>query len=268
MIVKFDTPQMKLWKIEQEHSHSTHIHEREFQITVPIYGTCRFAARHCMYELACGEGYVQYPAEPHELHIDGGVSVIVLQVDRDSFASFNRQRSWEPEQRQRIDPAKLNGQFRKWATKLLLHEQTEPLAVQETETQVLYYLSRVLKGNQAHLRDAAVASASAADRHLAQALDYLHEHFTDKIQLDELAAIALRSRFHFIRSFKAALGMTPYQYMLALRVEEAKAQLGSSDATVTEISFRMGFASTSQFYRAFVKMVGATPEQYRSGLRH
>jgi len=268
MKIKIDTPQMTLWKIEEEHNTTPHIHEREFQITVPVYGSCVFARQNQSYELACGEGFVQYPEEPHELHVSSGAGVIVLQVDRSSFDQFNLQQPVELDIRQHIDPVELNGHFRKWAAALLLHDHMEPMAVQETESQVLYYLSRVLKGNQTNRRDAAFASASAVDRHMAMALDYMHEHFTEKINIDTLAAIALQSRFHFIRSFKTILGMTPYQYMLSLRIEEAKSRLRRSGATVTEISFRLGFSSTSQFYRMFVKMVGVTPEQYRSGLRN
>ncbi|RKN85220.1 AraC family transcriptional regulator [Paenibacillus ginsengarvi] len=266
MKMKIDTPQMTLWKIEELHNTPPHIHEQEFQITVPIYGSCLFVGQHRAYELASSEGFVQYPEVPHELHVSEGSGVIVLQVNRGSFAEFTKQRPLELDMRQQIDPAELNVQFRKWVTALLLG-QTEPLAVQETETQVLYFLSRVLKGNQTNKRDAALASAAVADRYMTQVLDYMHEHFTDKINIDTLAAIALQSRYHFIRSFKSILGMTPYQYMLALRVEEAKSRLGRSEATVTEISFRLGFSSTSQFYRVFAKTVGVTPEQYRSGLR-
>lgn len=265
MKVRIDTPHMSLWRIEEHHATPPHVHERDFQITVPIYGSCLFVGQQQAHKLASGEGFVQYPEEPHELHVEGSSGVIVLQVDRGSLAEINRERPLELDCRQKIDPGLLSGEFRKWAAALLLSDSQEPLAVQETETQVLYFLSRVLRGNQTNRRDAAIASASAADRHMAQALDYMHEHYTDKINIDTLAAIALQSRFHFIRSFKAILGMTPYQYMLALRIEEAKARLGRTSSTATEISFDLGFSSTSQFYRTFVKMTGMTPEQYRKG---
>jgi len=267
MIIKIETPRMALWKIEEEHKTPPHVHERDYQITVPIYGTCRFVERRRSYELACGDGYVQYPEGTHELHVPEGNGVIVLQVDRGSFAELNNQQPMELDVRQRIDHSEWNYRFRKWATALILADAMEPLAVQETETQVLYFLSRVLKGNQTNKLDAAVASASATDPHMAQTLDYMHAHYRDKINIDTLAAIALQSRFHFIRSFKALLGMTPYQYMLSLRMEEAKARLGRTNATVTEISFALGFSSTSQFYRVFLKTVGVTPEQFRGGLR-
>ncbi|WP_168735784.1 AraC family transcriptional regulator [Cohnella fermenti] len=267
MKIRIDTPRLSLWRIEEEHSTAPHIHEREFQITVPIYGGCRFVGKQQAYELACGEGFVQYPEEPHELHVSGEAGVIVLQVDRDGFAEFNDRQPLEFDHRQSIDPVELSGRFRKWATTLLLHDPSEPLAVEETEAQVLSFLARSLRGNQTNRRDAALVSASSADRHMRTALDYMHEHYTEKLHIDTLAGIALLSRFHFIRTFKAILGMTPYQYILSLRIEEAKARLARSGATVTEISHDLGFGSASQFYRVFAKSVGATPEQYRSGVR-
>ena len=267
MKIRIDTPRMSLWRIEEEHNTPPHIHEREFQITVPVHGSCLFVGKQRSYELECGEGFVQYPEEPHELHVSDRAGVIVLQVDRGGFDEFNRQQPLELDIRQRIDPVELSSRFRQWASALLLQDTAEPMAVQETETQVLHFLSRVLRGNQTNKRDAAVASVSTSDRHMALALEYMHEHFTEKLGIDTLAAIALQSRFHFIRSFKAMLGMTPYQYLLSLRIEEAKARLSRKDATVTEISHSLGFGSASQFYRVFLKSVGATPEQYRSGLR-
>ncbi|MFM1652965.1 helix-turn-helix domain-containing protein [Brevibacillus sp. B_LB10_24] len=268
MNIRVDTPQMKLWKIGEEYYTVPHVHEREYQITVPIYGSCLFSRQSEAYELAVGDGFVQYPEESHVLQVGPGAGVIVIQVDRTSLAQFYGHQELELEMRQRIDPEEIHRHFRKWTAALLLPDQLEPLAVQETEMQVLYYISRVLKGNQLHKRDAALAGTAASDRHMALALDYMHEHFTEKLNIDTLAGIALQSRFHFIRSFKSIVGVTPYQYLLSLRIEEAKTRLRRTFETVTEISFHLGFSSTSQFYRAFVKTVGITPEQYRSEFRH
>lgn len=109
--------------------------------------------------------------------------------------------------------------------------------------------------------------AAAADLHLKRAVEYAHAHYRDQLDVDTLAAVALQSRFHFIRSFRTMTGLTPYQYVLRLRVEEAKAQLSRTAHTVADISCSLGFSSASQFYRAFAKATGLTPEQYRGGLR-
>lgn len=81
--------------------------------------------------------------------------------------------------------------------------------------------------------------------------------------MEELAAVALQSRFHFVRSFKASVRMTPYEYVLQLRITEANRRLLQTNMTVTEISFSLGFSCTNQFYWLFAKLVGVTPERYR-----
>ncbi len=131
---------------------------------------------------------------------------------------------------------------------------------------MLEYVHRLIWGSGQLEKETAGKGACTGkdgDGHLHRVLDYIHAHYIDQVSIDELAAVALQSRFHFIRSFKSLTGMTPYQYVLRLRMEEARKQLRYSSVTITEISFGLGFSSTSQFYRVFMKSTGVTPEQYR-----
>jgi AraC-like DNA-binding protein len=94
-------------------------------------------------------------------------------------------------------------------------------------------------------------------------MDYIHDHYKEQLSLDELAALAGVSKYHFVRQFKARTGNTPYQYVLSLRIAEAKRLLGAGRTSVTGICFDLGFASLSSFYRMFGRATGMTPEQYR-----
>ncbi|MFC0391924.1 helix-turn-helix domain-containing protein [Paenibacillus mendelii] len=98
--------------------------------------------------------------------------------------------------------------------------------------------------------------AVLSDQHFSRVLDYIHGHYTEQMSVDKLSSIALQSRYHFIRTFRTLTGLTPYQYVLQLRIEKAKDQLGSTATTVEEISYNLGFSSASQFYRAFLKSTG------------
>jgi AraC family transcriptional regulator len=71
------------------------------------------------------------------------------------------------------------------------------------------------------------------------------------------------SRFHFSRSFRRTTGLAPYQFILASRVERAKAILSGSETTMAEISAGLGFGSQPQFSAAFRKLTGLTPSQFR-----
>ena len=82
-----------------------------------------------------------------------------------------------------------------------------------------------------------------------------------------LARAAFASPKHFIRSFRAAFGETPQQYLLRRRVERAKGLLRATDASVTEISLEVGFHSLGSFSTVFRARVGEPPSRYRAAWR-
>ncbi|WP_248926683.1 helix-turn-helix domain-containing protein [Paenibacillus hamazuiensis] len=265
MQMQIKLPQLELYKFEDGYENAPHAHDNEFQITIPIYGTCRFTHEHRTYELAAGESLVQHPADRHSFQIGHSSGVIIFKINERGLLQpdAGAQRRIELDFRQRFDPAEVSQYFRRWTSQLLTHERVDRLAAEETESQVLWYLRRSLRGSQSS--ELPGDGAVLPDRHLSRALEYIHAHYAEQLSVESLATIALQSRFHFIRSFKNFTGMTPYQYVLRLRVEEAKRRLAHSHESVTEISFGVGFASPSQLYRVFEKTVGQTPEQYRSG---
>jgi AraC family transcriptional regulator len=81
------------------------------------------------------------------------------------------------------------------------------------------------------------------------------------LKLDEIAAIAQLSLYHFIRLFKQSLGITPYQYILQHRIEKAKYLLTHSELNIAEIAAQTGFCDQSHFTRHFKRMTGVTPKQ-------
>ncbi|MDF2724759.1 MAG: putative transcriptional regulator [Paenibacillus sp.] len=267
MIVQVSTPQMELWRINGPFSNDLHMHEDDYQITVPMYGTCQFTQENRNYTLANGTGLVQHPRERHVFEIGGQSGVLIFKVRQESLQEHAREESLELALSPQFEPSTLAGRFRQWMDPLLTFDPVERLAQEETEAQVIRYLCGALSGGRLTLEreeDKTLASpATALDPYMAQALNYIHAHYTDAITIGDLASIAMHSRFHFIRTFRSAFGVTPYQYVLRLRISESKRLLAISDRSVTDIGISLGFSSGSAFYRAFVKAVGATPEQFR-----
>ncbi|MFD1954998.1 helix-turn-helix domain-containing protein [Paenibacillus thailandensis] len=259
-------PRVEAYHIADQYENAVHSHDGHYQVTIPTKGTCYFTHEHKQMRLGAGDMLLLHPSDRHCFHIGDDAAVIIVIAEGEGLHAGGSALKDEAVVRKEINPQEAKSLYRRWMGSAFL-ETGELLAAQEAEQSILEDLRSLLRGDQAPLPQAGPKrSGKLLDPHLARAAEYIREHYAETIQIDELAAIALQSRFHFIRSFKAAVGLTPYQYVLHLRIEEAKRLLRETDSSVTEISYRLGFAAPSQFYRAFVKTAQATPEQYRSGI--
>lgn len=261
-------PQLELHRIETKFENMPHVHEDQFQLTIPVQGTCFFTHENKELTLAPGNGLFIHPNDKHSFHIGPDASVIIIRVHDQSLHPKAISERREPALRQQFDLAELGNFFRKWAAGMFNLDRADQMAVEELESQILDYLQGLLWGgaSEAELKQNE-ASLGPLGPHYTRVLEYIHTHYSEQMNIDTLASIALQSRFYFIRSFKSVTGLTPYQYVLQLRVKKAMEQLQRSAATVTDISFSLGFSSTSQFYRIFSKIVEMTPEQYRNEQR-
>lgn len=104
------------------------------------------------------------------------------------------------------------------------------------------------------------------DRRVRRAVELMHARLDRELPLEELAAAAYLSPFHFARLFKKATGAAPHAYLAALRIERAQSLLAASDASITEIAARVGYASHSHFTKAFRQSTGLTPRAFRAAL--
>jgi AraC family transcriptional regulator len=102
---------------------------------------------------------------------------------------------------------------------------------------------------------------------LRAVIEYIEDHL-DGLTLEQLAAAAHLSVYHFARQFKAATGLPPHQYVVMRRVERAKQLLqGGDDLSLAEVAACAGFSDQSQFTHHFKRIVGVTPGQFRTPAR-
>ncbi|MFD0715793.1 helix-turn-helix domain-containing protein [Paenibacillus sp. GCM10027626] len=259
MQIQMNFSQMELHRIEHQFENIPHRHEGQFQVTVPFRGTCYLRQENSERILTAGSGLILHPNDRHSLHIEPGAGIVILKVDADSMYPPDWLERCEPPAWHRFNPGEIYDRFIAWTSGPSAAEQLEALAAEEIETQLLASLHKLLWGSG----PAVYRKEACAQEHMSRVLEYMQAYYTEPLSIDMLSSIALQSRYHFMRSFKAAVGMTPYQYVLLLRVQKAKDCLLRTNETITDISYRLGFSSTSQFYRAFVKFVRATPEQFR-----
>jgi len=91
---------------------------------------------------------------------------------------------------------------------------------------------------------------------------YIAENIGSNISVDDLSDLLNCSKFYFLREFKKLVGVTPYQYLMSKRLEQAKALLTADKVNIALIAHELGFNDQSHFTRAFKGHFGVTPGQF------
>jgi AraC family transcriptional regulator len=110
------------------------------------------------------------------------------------------------------------------------------------------------------------AAGALSPQQVRLVTEYIDAHLSERPRISDLAAVVHLTRYHFIRSFKQAAGMPPHQFMIARRVERAKEMLADQEETVASVAERTGFGTSLQLARAFRRVVGTTPSEFRRHL--
>jgi AraC family transcriptional regulator len=98
---------------------------------------------------------------------------------------------------------------------------------------------------------------------LQQVIDYIRTHLNYELSLTKLAAVINISPTYFASLFKQTLGISPHQYVIQQRVEQAKLMLAKTDLAIADIALQVGFASQSHLNQQFKRLTGMTPKQAR-----
>jgi AraC family transcriptional regulator len=103
---------------------------------------------------------------------------------------------------------------------------------------------------------------------LRAVVEYIEEHLDACPTLEQMAAVARLSPYHFARQFKATTGLPPHQYVILRRVERARQLLqAGTELSLAEVAAHAGFSDQSQFSYHFKRLVGLTPRQFRMPAR-
>ncbi len=104
---------------------------------------------------------------------------------------------------------------------------------------------------------------------LRAVVEYIEEHLVVGPTLEQMAAVARLSPYHFARQFKTATGLPPHQYVIARRVERARQLLqAGTDLSLAEVATHAGFSDQSQFSYHFKRLIGVTPRHFRTPARN
>jgi AraC family transcriptional regulator len=131
--------------------------------------------------------------------------------------------------------------------------------VEQMIVQLLRHHSQIRRSDELEL-----SRAGLVDRRIRRAVELMHANLDRDLPLEEIAAAAYLSPFHFSRLFKKLTGATPHAYLAGLRAARAQSLLADTDLSITEISARVGYASPSHFTKAFRLATGLTPRAFRA----
>lgn len=102
-------------------------------------------------------------------------------------------------------------------------------------------------------------SRELAMQRLLQAKNYMDDRFLSIGNVREVAAVCYMSEFHFFRSFREAFHITPYQYLLKMRLQLSLDMLKSGKHTISSIATTCGFPDLYTFSKAFKREFGIPP---------
>ena len=100
-------------------------------------------------------------------------------------------------------------------------------------------------------------------RRLVAVRDTLRADLASAPRAEDLARRAGLSRFHFMRRWKEAFGMTPHEDITRMRIERAKQLLVAEALSVTDVCFEVGYASLGSFSTLFAERAGCPPNAWR-----
>ncbi len=104
---------------------------------------------------------------------------------------------------------------------------------------------------------------SRSFRELSPVIQYIEANYTEPISMAEMARQAGLSATHFNQRFRELLRMSPTQYLLSRRVEQARRLLTETDDSIASIGAQVGFYDQSHFTKRFRSVTGITPRAYR-----
>ncbi|MEP7213464.1 MAG: AraC family transcriptional regulator [Acidobacteriota bacterium] len=145
-----------------------------------------------------------------------------------------------------------------------LHRALEsPESVLEQECLFLSVLAQLLmRHSDSSGSDQKTGNENAG---IARVCDYIVEHASENVTLDDLAKVAYLSPFHLLRVFGKKTGLPPHAYQTQVRIHKAK-RLLRHDSTIAQVALATGFFDQAHFSKQFKRYVGITPGQFLARL--
>ncbi|MCD8015278.1 MAG: AraC family transcriptional regulator [Lachnospiraceae bacterium] len=121
----------------------------------------------------------------------------------------------------------------------------------------------ISRHQRAFIESAPPAPQNPDSTQIFRSLEYVGDHFSRSLRVEDLAAVCHMSEPHFRRIFVKCMGVSPLEYINQVRIHAACELLRKSNTPIADIAERCGFCSLSTFDRNFRKYMGSTPNEWR-----
>lgn len=161
--------------------------------------------------------------------------------------------------------AELNQLLKSLRVELLAEKPGREIVMRAIVEQVLVQLLR--QHSVARRSDELeISRVGLIDRRIRRSIELMYSQIDQDLSLKDLAAASYLSPFHFARLFKKITGVTPHNYLAAIRTQKAQLLLAENDLSINAIAARVGYLSSSHFTKAFRAATGTTPREFRKAL--
>lgn len=116
--------------------------------------------------------------------------------------------------------------------------------------------------NQGYVRPAVEQPKTKTPKIIKDVIEYINRHFHEAITLEQMAKHFSISKSHLSSYFRKYIGVSPYEYLLNVRLEQAK-RLLTHGGSITDVCYACGFSDYSHFIQFFKKRTGMTPHKYQ-----
>lgn len=242
-------------------SYSKHVHE-EFSLGVTLKGRQDFFCRDSFHKSPAGGVIIFNPEDVHDGHsgMREQLEYTMLYVHPNELAPLFDALGYSSNRNLRVDKSLLDDPVLRHQILSLSHLMHEPNHSRIEFESGLFQIAQSLVRHCGSL-DIKVVS-NRKDSLLLRAKDYILANLKQDISIDDIAVAANMSKYHFIRMFRNQFGITPHQYVLNCRINQARKAL-EQGLPSSRVALESGFADGSHLNRHFKRVFGMTPKQYQ-----
>ena len=221
-------------------SYPLHNHVSVITIGMVLSGFITLATKQGEFVYKENQYFVVYPYEPHSISADSDYTLLTLCIDKSIVLSTPME--------------------------IIRNDIISALLVALNNNLNQKYLPQV--SNQINAIANSLSTNVFCDKPFISSLIKQLELSPEcRISIEDMARDTFISKYHFIRCFKAEVGLTPHQFQIQNRVRKAQKLLNSTKS-LTEVALSAGFYDQSHFIKHFEKYVGLTPLSYKSAIVH